>query len=217
MVPLLKPAALYNITLKLSPQEAACAEPSFGQFLYQDATTGSGPSYTYRFTLSSPSTPGSLIWLAVMTSSITNASVTVAPAGWNWPMQNVQTATYYTNFFWKVSVGEQTVDVQLGNNGGTRRAVFAEYAGLSNPVIYDFQNLVDDGPGYTVLPACTYPAGSAAVVAIAMTDDGPQSGDTGYTSGPGLTDRNPIDSSISGPAAARPTRDPVRRHAPRYG
>lgn len=192
----------YTVRLELSPQEVPCEEsalPTFIQHKYVDSVEISPPNYSQTYVLDDHSVIGNLLILATSSPRDQVKAVTTAPAGWNWLVVNVETAISYNNVFWKVSEGEESVTVQYDDADGQVRAEFAEYAGLANPTVFDWQTFADDpNPGFLILPATDYPAGPTAVIAIGFTDDGPGGGDSITVGGANLTLRSSIAGGLHG-------------------
>lgn len=197
----------YDLRLVLSPQEVRCVEselPTFVQYEWVDEDSfvdvPSSPSFTQRYTLPT-STIGNLVLLAVQSPILNDEPIVSAPTGWTWAIQNVETGLQYNNVFWKISAADTSVDLRFTNGDGTRRAMFAEYAGLNNPELFGTvtENLQSPpAPGYAIAPATSYPAGPTAVIMVYFMDDGPQSGDELVIAGTGQVLRTPLDSGVPG-------------------
>lgn len=187
----------YEMELELSPVEAPCEPsvlPTFAQHKYVD---GDGvyvpPNFTDTFTFTAPTTPGNLVVVAAMSPVGTGpGDVLSAPAGWNWAIQNEDTADAGNhnrcNVYWKTSTGETAIDIRYaGNAGGTNiRYVMAEYAGLGNPALFDSDmNREDPGPGFATAPTVSYPGEPCAVVEICFMEDGPTGSDDLFVDSPG--------------------------------
>lgn len=196
---------LYELGLRLSPQEEGCSvQPTFVQYVYQAPNTDSpGPNFTRRFTLDTPSAPGNLIMLAIEQSDLNLGQVVAAPTGWNTALLNFDMANgtdWWCSIFYKRSTGEQSVDINVeAHNSFGPIGVFIEYAGLTNPVLESAATTLRQvGLGYADVPTFSYPSGPAAVLSVCFMRTGPESGDALSVGGTSHNLRTPIDSAIPG-------------------
>lgn len=202
--PLLTPAApaLYDMDLKLSPQEVCSVQPSFVQYRYQDnVSPGSTfPHWTWRSSIAAATGVGNLIGLMIITDGLNSGVMSEVPAGWSSAFMNTNVKAdqsgSWCSLFYKKAEGETYVDLLTTGSVSPPRVIWFEYTGLMNPVLYSQTAVNRQNVGSADIPTIPYPAGPSLVLGLNYMQEGPQSGDHIVASGTGNNLRTPQDSAL---------------------